>query len=144
MDRMIESNRTYLMDRGYAKYELFNRIVEAGTSRSTAEAARVSKNDDLNSRGTLSASPVAFYAASIKRPLEFRRWPPNPPNEFPATITRFSSRIPRPSIVEQLSCRTVLGQSPQAWRRTCRSGEIQRVRNDALKTTEIGKPFGLN
>jgi hypothetical protein len=36
MDRMIESNRTYLMDRGYAKYELFNRIVEAGTSHWTA------------------------------------------------------------------------------------------------------------
>ena len=32
MDRMIESNRTYVMDRGYAKYELFNRIVEAGSS----------------------------------------------------------------------------------------------------------------
>jgi len=32
MDRMIESNRTYAMDRGYAKYELFNRIVEAGSS----------------------------------------------------------------------------------------------------------------
>jgi hypothetical protein len=26
MDRMIESNRTYVMDRGYAKYELFNRM----------------------------------------------------------------------------------------------------------------------
>jgi hypothetical protein len=36
MDRMIESNGTYVMDCGYAKYELFNRIVEAGTSRWTA------------------------------------------------------------------------------------------------------------
>ena len=32
MDRMIESNRTYAMDRGYAKFELFNRIVDAGSS----------------------------------------------------------------------------------------------------------------
>ena len=32
MDRMIESNRTYAMDRGYARFELFNRIVDAGSS----------------------------------------------------------------------------------------------------------------
>ena len=32
MDRMIESNRTYAMDRGYAKFDLFNRIVDAGSS----------------------------------------------------------------------------------------------------------------
>lgn len=32
MDRMIESDRTYVMDRGYAKFELFNRIVDAGSS----------------------------------------------------------------------------------------------------------------
>jgi len=32
MDRMIESDRTYVMDRGYAKFELFNRIVNAGSS----------------------------------------------------------------------------------------------------------------
>ena len=32
MDRMIESNRTYAMDRGYAKFQLFNRIVDAGSS----------------------------------------------------------------------------------------------------------------
>ena len=31
MDRMIESDRTYVMDRGYAKFELFNRIVDAGS-----------------------------------------------------------------------------------------------------------------
>ena len=32
MDRMVESDRTYVMDRGYAKFELFNRIVNAGSS----------------------------------------------------------------------------------------------------------------
>lgn len=32
MDRMVESDRTYVMDRGYAKFELFNRIVDAGSS----------------------------------------------------------------------------------------------------------------
>jgi hypothetical protein len=32
MDRMIESDRTYVMDRGYAKFELFNRIVDVGSS----------------------------------------------------------------------------------------------------------------
>lgn len=32
MERAIESDRTYVMDRGYAKFELFNRIVEAGSS----------------------------------------------------------------------------------------------------------------
>lgn len=32
MDRAIESDRTYVMDRGYAKFELFNRIVDAGSS----------------------------------------------------------------------------------------------------------------
>ncbi len=32
MDRMIESDRTYVMDRGYAKFELFNRIVDLGSS----------------------------------------------------------------------------------------------------------------
>jgi hypothetical protein len=53
------------MDRGYAKYELFNHIVEAGTSRSTAEATRASKNYNLSSRGTPSASPTAFHAARI-------------------------------------------------------------------------------
>jgi hypothetical protein len=36
MDRMIQSNRTYVMDGGYARYGLFNGIVEAGTSFSTA------------------------------------------------------------------------------------------------------------
>jgi hypothetical protein len=54
------------MDRGCAKYELFNRIVEAGTSRTTAEAARAAKNNDLSSRGTLSASPTAVHDARIK------------------------------------------------------------------------------
>ena len=32
MDRMIESDRTYVMDHGYAKFELFNGIVNAGSS----------------------------------------------------------------------------------------------------------------
>lgn len=32
MDRMIESDRTYVMDRGYAKFELFNNIVKVGSS----------------------------------------------------------------------------------------------------------------
>lgn len=32
MDRMVESDRTYVMDRGYAKFELFNRIVDSGSS----------------------------------------------------------------------------------------------------------------
>jgi hypothetical protein len=32
MDRMVESDRTYVMDRGYAKFELFNRIVDTGSS----------------------------------------------------------------------------------------------------------------
>ena len=32
MERMIEPDRTYVMDRGYAKFELFNRIVDAGSS----------------------------------------------------------------------------------------------------------------
>ncbi len=32
MDRMVESDRTYVMDRGYAKFELFHRIVDAGSS----------------------------------------------------------------------------------------------------------------
>ena len=32
MDRAVESDRTYVMDRGYAKFELFNRIVDAGSS----------------------------------------------------------------------------------------------------------------
>lgn len=32
MERTIESDRTYVMDRGYAKFRLFNRIVAAGSS----------------------------------------------------------------------------------------------------------------
>lgn len=32
MERMIEPDRTYAMDRGYAKFELFNCIVDAGSS----------------------------------------------------------------------------------------------------------------
>ncbi|QDT93643.1 IS4 family transposase [Gimesia algae] len=32
MERAVESDRTYVMDRGYAKFELFNRIVDAGSS----------------------------------------------------------------------------------------------------------------
>lgn len=32
LERTIESDRTYVMDRGYAKFELFNRIVSAGSS----------------------------------------------------------------------------------------------------------------
>ena len=32
MERMIEPDRTYVMDRGYAKYELFNRVVARGSS----------------------------------------------------------------------------------------------------------------
>ena len=32
MQRAVESDRTYVMDRGYAKFELFNRIVDAGSS----------------------------------------------------------------------------------------------------------------
>lgn len=32
MERTIEADRTYVMDRGYAKFELFNRIVESGSS----------------------------------------------------------------------------------------------------------------
>ena len=32
MHRMVESDRTYVMDRGYAKFELFNRIVDANSS----------------------------------------------------------------------------------------------------------------
>ena len=32
MDRMVESDWTYVMDRGYAKFELFNRIVDSGSS----------------------------------------------------------------------------------------------------------------
>jgi hypothetical protein len=32
MERMIESDRTYAMDRGFAKFGLFNRIVDAGSS----------------------------------------------------------------------------------------------------------------
>ena len=52
----------------------------AGTSRSTAEAAPASKNNDLSSRGNLSASPATFHAARIKCPLEFRRRPSTPPD----------------------------------------------------------------
>lgn len=32
MDRMVDSDRAYVMDRGYAKFELFNRIVNSGSS----------------------------------------------------------------------------------------------------------------
>jgi hypothetical protein len=32
MSRVVESDRTYVMDRGYAKFELFNQIVECGSS----------------------------------------------------------------------------------------------------------------
>ena len=32
MARAVEGDRTYVMDRGYAKFELFNRIVDAGSS----------------------------------------------------------------------------------------------------------------
>lgn len=32
MERVVESDRTYVMDRGYAKFDLFNRIVDAGSS----------------------------------------------------------------------------------------------------------------
>ena len=32
MQRVVESDRTYVMDRGYAKFELFNRIVDAHSS----------------------------------------------------------------------------------------------------------------
>lgn len=32
MDRAIESDKTYVMDRGYAKFALFNRIVSSGSS----------------------------------------------------------------------------------------------------------------
>jgi IS4 transposase len=32
MERALEPNRTYVMDRGFAKFELFNRIVETGSS----------------------------------------------------------------------------------------------------------------
>ena len=32
MDRMIESNRTYAMDRSYAKFQLLNYIADAGSS----------------------------------------------------------------------------------------------------------------
>lgn len=32
MARTVESDRTYVMDRGYAKFELFNRIVDVGSS----------------------------------------------------------------------------------------------------------------
>ena len=32
MERTIEPNRTYAMDRGYAKFDLFNRIMDAGSS----------------------------------------------------------------------------------------------------------------
>ncbi len=32
MERAIEPDRTYAFDRGYAKFELFNRIVDAGSS----------------------------------------------------------------------------------------------------------------
>lgn len=32
MERVLEPNRTYVMDRGFAKFELFNRIVETGSS----------------------------------------------------------------------------------------------------------------
>ena len=32
MSRAVESDRTYVMDRGYAKFDLFNQIVECGSS----------------------------------------------------------------------------------------------------------------
>lgn len=32
MSRTLEADRTYVMDRGYAKFELFNQIVDAGSS----------------------------------------------------------------------------------------------------------------
>jgi hypothetical protein len=32
MERMLEPDRTYVMDRGYAKYQLFNHIVQKGSS----------------------------------------------------------------------------------------------------------------
>jgi len=32
MERVVEPDRTYVMDRGYAKFTLFNRIVDAGSS----------------------------------------------------------------------------------------------------------------
>jgi len=32
MERVVESDRLYAMDRGYAKFDLFNRIVDAGSS----------------------------------------------------------------------------------------------------------------
>jgi hypothetical protein len=84
MDRMIESNRTYVMDRGCAKYELFNGIVEAGTSFSTAvlsgasaemRGREVPEFDDLPGSGyqptllvelaACDAQPASAFAVSL-------------------------------------------------------------------------------
>jgi hypothetical protein len=75
LDRMIESNRTYVMDRGYAKYELFNRIVESGTSRWTAvlggasaemRARDVPEFDDLPGSGYQPTLLVELAACDVQ------------------------------------------------------------------------------
>ncbi len=51
LERTIEADRTYVMDRGYAKFALFNRIVAAGSSY----VCRVRDNKRVQSAGRTSA-----------------------------------------------------------------------------------------
>ena len=51
MARTVESDRTYVMDRGYAKFELFNRIVDVGSSYGATGPAKLTLWSNVEQRG---------------------------------------------------------------------------------------------
>lgn len=62
MERAVESDRTYVMDRGYAKFGLFNRIMDAGSSY----VCRIRNNSvyDVVSQRELSDADQAAHVLS--------------------------------------------------------------------------------